>query len=210
MRTAFIIVLLAIVGVAQPLRGADDMRRLLVRNDSVILPIFLYQELNNRLDMLDYYDAKMDNPVYDTTGGALVRITDLTDRKVTFEVDTMMKVDIYLVTPGTDSLAVTVVPVAIGAGDNAVYVNDLKTGEIVQKINIDYSEWLAKDALDRFSDGTLTAAIPYVTATVDVDPFTGVITFTNTAVTVPGIDPEIASVFKPTLQLRRKGKRYSL
>lgn len=188
--------------------ASDDMRRVLSSPDPKTNRIFFGQGLNTRLDMIDYYDAGSKVFSNDDLFGSPVRIDTLSDRHVRFITDNPLTIDTYLLTPGKDSLAVSVVTLPVGNGDVIIYVDDIRTGDTRNMYMHHYSDWLTAKALKEVSEATLLANIPFVTASASVDTENNTVTLTNTAITLPGLDPSIVQLFKPTLTLRWDGKKF--
>ena len=190
---------------AQPVEG---MRGLLASPDVKMENVFFGQTLNTRLDMMDYYDAGGKTYSIDDIQGSKIRIDSLSERHVSFELEKSLKIDMYLLTPGNDSLAVTVINMPVGNGDVFILLDDIKSGETIGEIELPYSEWLTKDALNQVSGSALLAAVPFVTATAQVDTENNTITLTNTSIEVPGLDASMSRYFLPKKTLRYKNKRF--
>ena len=186
------------------------MRKLLSSPDDKTAMLFFGQRLNTRLDMMDYYDASSKAFCSDDMLGSKIRIDSLAERYVRFATDTPLTIESYLLTPGNDSLLVTVVTMPVGNADANVVIDDITTGKTIGSIKLRYSDWLVKDALKAADENTLAANIPFVTATAFVDPEKNTVTFTNTAITTPGLNPYVTALFKPELVLRWNGKKFTL
>lgn len=188
--------------------GADDMRALLSGHESRTDSLFLGQDRNTRLDMMDYYDAGTGTYSRDSRFGSDIRIEVLEDRHVRFGSGSSVTVDAYLLTPGADSLLVTVVSFPVGNGDAGVHVTDVATGRTVQQITPSYADWMVRDALKTVSEAALAAAVPFVTADATVDTAANVITLRNTAAVVPGLDETFVAAFRPEITYRWNGKQF--
>lgn len=188
--------------------GADDMRALLSGHESRIDTLFLGQDRNTRLDMMDYYDAGTGTYSRDSRFGSDIRIEVLEDRHVRFGSGSSVTVDAYLLTPGADSLLVTVVSFPVGNGDAGVHVADVATGRTVQQITPSYADWMVRDAFKTVSEAALAAAVPFVTAAATVDTAANVITLRNTAAVVPGLDETVVAAFRPEITYRWNGKQF--
>lgn len=199
-----------IVCMAGRLLAADEMKAVLSNPDHKITEAFFGLELNTRLDMIDYFEAGSSSFSNDDLFNSHVRVSALDDRHVRFDTDTPLSIDSYLLTPGNDSILVSVVSLPIAAGDVSVYVINLKTGRSLDLISPDYSDWLVKNAEKSTSTAALLATIPYVTASATVDPIANSITFTNTATTVPGIDLAATKWFRPAITYKWNGKKFVL
>lgn len=200
-------VLLAILTVLS-VSASDDMRKMLSSPNPKINSVFFGQSLNTRLDMLDYYDAGSKTFSHDDLFGSDIRIDTLSDRHVRFCSNVPMTIDTYLLTPGKDSLAVSIVTMPVGNNDVVIYVDDIRKGRSLDTYIHHYSDWLTKDALKEVTEATLLANIPFVTASATVDTDNNIVTLTNTSITVPGLDPTIVRLFKPELKLRWDGKKF--
>lgn len=204
-----LICIAAIVSTFVAVRGADDgMRRLMSEGGERIDRLFMGQQLNTRLDMLDYFDAGTGTYSKDDVFRTKIRIAELSDRHVRLDADSLMSIDIYLLVQGPDSLIVTVANLPISAGDCAIDVRDVATGNKTEDVSVNYADWIDTGNMDGLTTATLTAMIPFVTASAAVDTGDGDITLTNKSIQVPGLDPGVVKAFKPTLTLQRKGGKY--
>lgn len=206
MRRGFLVLVSALAAVVTAVADGD-MRALLSNAEPRMDRVFLGCEHNTRLDMLDYYDAGIEYFSYEDVLGSKIRIDTLEDRRVRFVTDSPLSVDTYLLTPGTDSLAVSVISMPIGNGDVAVYVDDVRAGETIDNILVSYSEWLTPDALKDVNEGTLLAAIPFVTASATILGESNMIMLVNTAIEVPGLDADIVNRFRPVIILEWDAKK---
>lgn len=187
-------------------RGAD-MRQILSRPDTVIDKIFLNIGLNDRLDMIDYLDAGQKEYLRAILGYP-VRVSALEKDHVTFEIKDALNVDFYLLADAADSLIVMVAPIPVGAEDSFIAIYDLHGSQPVQYLKTDYTDWLVKNAFDVYEPATLLAAVPMITSTAEVLPERNVVILRNNATNVPGIDPNIAALYKPSITFQRKGRRF--
>lgn len=185
-----------------------SMARLMSQNDARIDSVFLGQSHNTRLDLIDYYNAGSKTFTADSQFGSKLRIDSLSDRYARFSGNIPVELEAYLLTPASDSLMVWVVNMPLGEGDCVVYVDDVRTGRTIQTIDTDYTEWLVKEAAKEANQATLLAIIPFVNVSVQVDPYTNVVTMTNTTVDTPGLDPAVTAFFRPTLRYRWNGKKF--
>lgn len=188
--------------------GADDMRRLMTQSHERFDAIFLGQPLNTRLDLIDYYDAGSASFTADNRFGQQIRLDSLSDRHARIATNTDLSFDFYLLTPGSDSLVVTVVNAPLGNTDAAVYVDILNREAPTAAIRTEYADWLTPEALKTVSPSTLLAYIPFVTATAAVDTDNATITLTNNAITVPGLPQEVTELFRPSLTFVYKGGKF--
>ena len=202
------IVALALTVATAAASDQNGMRGLLKSADPKVDDIFLGLKLNTRLDMIDYFDAGATTFSNDDRFNSKIRLSELSERHARFETDAPFAVDAYLLTPGRDSLVVSVISIPTGNGDAAVYVTDARSGKTLDKVKPDYTDWLRADALKVAGEGGLLAAIPFVTASATVDTADNTLTFSNTAVTVAGIDPETAALFRPRIAMRWNGKKF--
>lgn len=212
--------IILVAGMVALAANARDMRQLLATTDSTMDAIFLGQPRNLRLDMVDYFEAGSDAYVKDELTGSKIRIAELSDNHVRIETSAPVAYDFYLFAPGSDSLTVDIVSAPIGAGDDEVIIEDIRTGTIIQRVEAEYSEWLnpAVVALDSGKTDerhTVTleaarAAIPFVTVSASFDPAAGVITLTNRSLETPGLDPAIIEAFIPTKTFRWNGRKFVL
>ena len=200
--------LTAILIVSPRVIAQNDMKELLKRDSPNVEKVFLGQELNTRLDMIDFYEAGLETFVQDDLYGSKLRLDTLENRHARFATDTPVSFDMYLLTSGADSLVVQVVNSPVGNGDSRVTVLDAVSGDSIATIAPEYSDWLTAEARKNAVPATLLAAIPFVTAGATVDTVGNVVTLTNTAVTVPGLDPEIVEAFVPSLSFRWNGKKF--
>lgn len=196
---------------SESLTARDDMKALLSSPDEKYTSLFEGLQPNTRLDMIDYYEAGLKTFSNDDETYSAVLIDTLTDRHVRLAGDTPITFDLYLLTPRTDSLLVMVASAPLGNTDSSVIVKDIKTGNVVQQIVPRYTDWLVKDALKQAGEAELLAAIPYVTATTTVDTDgTHTLTMENSSITVPGLDPSVTRLFKPSLTWQWNGKQFVL
>lgn len=186
----------------------NGMRTLMSANDTRLNDVFLGQSLNTRLDMIDYFDARSEKFTPDDLYSSKIRIDALEDRHVRFASDTPITVDMYLLTPGTDSLIVSVTDIPIGNGDATIDIFDIKTGEKIDSPTLKYSDWLKKDAFKEVGHAELSAAIPFITASVTVDTASDKIILKNTAIDVPGLEKRLVNAFKPSVTLGWTGKKF--
>lgn len=202
--------LVALALVLVPLQpfGADEMRSLLSQGNERLDTLLFGLKLNTRLDMIDYFDAGSDVFSADDVYRSEIRINALEDRHVGFATATPLTIDTYFLSPGADSLLVSVVSTGLGNGDTIVRVGDIRTGKAIRSISPTYSEWIDKEAAQKVSETELLAFVPFITADASVDPQECTVTLTNTAVIVPGIDERITGAFRKTLIYKWNGDRF--
>ena len=192
------------------IHAADDIRQLMESPDKKFDNIFFGQPVNTRLDLIDYYAAGSKSYTPDELYQSQIRLDSLEDFHARFVDNGGSTLDAYLVTPGIDSLIIWVVEMPIGNGDVALYVDDIRKGATVQTLTTNYSDWIKQGTDNNPSMATLTATIPYVTSTAEVDTANNTIVLHNTSIQVPGIADDVKKRFFDTLRFKWDGKKFKL
>lgn len=209
MKKFILIFSIFIAASAMVLDAADDMKRLLQNADERYKSVFLDQPVNIRLDMLDYYEAGSPTFTNDDIYRSQIRIDTISDRYVRIGSNTALYTDFYLLTPGNDSIMVTVSGLPVGAGEESITITDLRTGKDINFPHPRYYDWVAQKT-NANDIPALTAAIPFITSTATVDTQTNTITLENSSITVPGIDEDIVKMFLPSKTYMWDGKKFVL
>lgn len=161
--------------------------------------VFPNLDKNARLDMLDYFNSGHTTPSVESYYGSKVAVTGMTDTSLQLKSDNLTY-DIYCVASGKDTCMVVVETLPLGKGDASVKVCDTAGNPVPKAFTMPvYTDWLKKDALKTVPEGMVLSQVPYVTVHVGCDTAGGLLTLTNTSVTIPGIDASVAAAFKPRL-----------
>lgn len=167
-----------------------------------------------RLDMLDYFNSGMDRPSDNLLGGKS-RVISLSPMKITIEETEGSKVltSVCLKEYRKDTVYIVTTDICTPARDGSLRVYNRDWKELIADrwfTQPTLENWLVK--VDRKSLPDIENAVPFVPASYDFDPESGILTLTSTlADMIPAEDyAKVKDLLRPRLQYKLTNGGFSL